>query len=389
MDRLVLLHPFFCFIIGTSFFYFAIRQPLGQKRHTLNLLHAFSMINCLCGASLLPSPYSRMWAQFIVWASIHTLSVLSVEKQVIHLDSIFFIQRLRVIFRAWSNIRRLPLLDDTTGTILHGSADDNTTRLSFALLRCGRTIVLWLTYRISTDYISHTFLPSLNVSLQDFAPAKQIVWPPMTTRDLYLRVFFSVYWIWDSYAILTISHDLLALFFVCILRWDMPQEWPPLFGNIVDAYSLRRFWGVFWHRLHVAYFAMLMPSYLNGHYEQHRLQDNSHQEGSRVKIIVKALKALWIFLLSGICHVAVNFATMRNGNTRGEIRFFILNYILCLLETIIQRLARGKFRQPARGSIWVRLFGYGWVFLIFFCVVPAWQYSLVYMTISSRAQVPG
>ncbi|OBT74656.1 hypothetical protein VF21_07014 [Pseudogymnoascus sp. 05NY08] len=62
----------------------------------------------------------------------------------------------------------------------------------------------------------------------------------------------SVQWIWSSYVVLTLSHDILAIFFVTLLRWDQPSQWPALFGSIAEAYSLRRFWGVFWHLLHIA-----------------------------------------------------------------------------------------------------------------------------------------
>lgn len=46
------------------------------------------------------------------------------------------------------------------------------------------------------------------------------------------------------------------------------SQWPALFGSIAEAYSLRRFWGVFWHRLHVAVFEAYMPSFLLHFYDQ-------------------------------------------------------------------------------------------------------------------------
>lgn len=389
MDTILLTHPFSWFILGIYFFYLAVQRPPCLRRWILSFFHASSMTICLHRADHIPILYRRLWTEFVVGSTINASSALLVEKQVIHLGSSFFIQRIRVVLRTWSNMRRLPLLDDATSTALQNSANDGAARLTFALLKSGRVLVLWLMQRIAIGYISHTFLFNLNISHQDFASTKQVIWPLMTRKDLYLRTFFSLNWIWDTYAILTISHDLLAIFFVCVLRWDMPQEWPPLFGNITEAHSLRRFWGVFWHRLHVAPFTILMPTYLNSHHIQHILHGNLHLKGSRVAVIMKALKALWIFLLSGICHVAANFAMMRKGNTREEIRFFLSNYMLCFMETIVERTVRGKSRQPTISSIWIRLLGYGWIFAVFFCLVPAWQYSLIYIALDSHAGVPG
>ena len=42
---------------------------------------------------------------------------------------------------------------------------------------------------------------------------------------------------------LACSHNLLAVWFVCILRWDNDEDWLPLFGRATESYSLRRFSG--------------------------------------------------------------------------------------------------------------------------------------------------
>ena len=44
------------------------------------------------------------------------------------------------------------------------------------------------------------------------------------------------------------QHDVLAIIAVG-LKLDSPDEWPPLYGNILEAYTLRRYWGSFWHLL--------------------------------------------------------------------------------------------------------------------------------------------
>lgn len=41
----------------------------------------------------------------------------------------------------------------------------------------------------------------------------------------------------------------MGILFVAVMRVDEPHEWRPLFGNPLETYSLKRFWGRFWHRL--------------------------------------------------------------------------------------------------------------------------------------------
>ncbi|POR31097.1 Uncharacterized protein TPAR_08715 [Tolypocladium paradoxum] len=270
-----------------------------------------------------------------------------------------FIQRLRAVFRVWSNIRRLPLVRGNIGT----------SRVSFAFLRGGRAMTLWVIYRLTTELTS-SILRWLNVTIMHFAPANRGILPPMTRRDLYLRAVFSVRWIWSTYAVLTGTHDLLAIFFVCLLRWDQPDEWPALFGSLAEAYSLRRFWGAFWHRLHVAPFEAYFPLSFLRCDETHQPQRFAGRGPTG-----KALRALWMFLLSAGCHATINWVTMGNANATQEFRFFLSNYAVCFAETVAKQTVWGKL--GSEGGILVRLCGYVWVIAVFFCLVPAWQYSLV------------
>ncbi|KAI1443235.1 hypothetical protein F5Y02DRAFT_226146 [Annulohypoxylon stygium] len=171
------------------------------KRRSLSFLHVFTMVKCLYGAGILPSPFSRIWAQFVVWASIHTSSTLLVENLIIHPRSTrtTFTLNLRAVFRTWSNIRRLALRSDANFNAVHNITYEGTGRFSFALKKCVRALSLWLIQRNIIDYVFHNFFLALNVSLQDFAAPKQDILPSMIQRDLYIRVIFAVYWIWDAY----------------------------------------------------------------------------------------------------------------------------------------------------------------------------------------------
>ncbi|OTA81200.1 hypothetical protein M434DRAFT_47183, partial [Hypoxylon sp. CO27-5] len=167
----------------------------------------------------------------------------------------------------------------------------------------------------------------LEISAEDFAPVHQGLLPSLTHRGICLRTIISFHWIWSTYYLLTSAHDILAILFVSILQWDLPSEWPCLFGSVLEAYSLRRFWGVFWQRLHVHIIAAYTPNFLC-----------SVEIGQRGNLwwgrrMTNALRALWIFLMSACCHALVNLVVSQKNTIRLELHFFLANYMACLMET--------------------------------------------------------
>ncbi|KAK8044993.1 hypothetical protein PG993_005017 [Apiospora rasikravindrae] len=168
--------------------------------------------------------------------------------------------------------------------------------------------------------------------------------------------------------VLTGVHDLAALLCVSLLRWDQPRDWPPLFGDITEAYSLRRFWGVYWHRLHVASFTSFMPSTLQ------MVPEGAGSGKSRLGFA--ALRTLWMFTMSAFSHAAANWFIRRNSNFSAEACFFLFNCVVCLQERLVEKKLLSIIPNGVKG--WLRPFGYVWVLLVFLCTVPMWQYPLIY-----------
>jgi hypothetical protein len=162
-------------------------------------------------------------------------------------------------------------------------------------------------------------------SAADFAPTRQILIrrllslqpePPFTAREMQIRFYVSMYWIWIAYLMLELCHTVLALFFVVLLRLDNPEDWTPLFGSPLQAYSIRRFWTKFWHRLTVA------PCVSSGRMITRRvagLQPGSQHE----KIFI----APWAFFVSGIFHVVADWASGEPCYPVDDMLFFIANFL--------------------------------------------------------------
>ncbi|KAI0409480.1 hypothetical protein F4802DRAFT_593127 [Xylaria palmicola] len=312
-----------------------------------------SILGCLRAEALryLPMP-PRVWVQFVIWATLHTSSLLFMEKGALDPGSLPLRRRLGIIVRTWSNIRRLPLREET-GNFRYSKFD-------FILKRSAQVLFLLMAQRVISSLSINAF-KSLSINLSDFAPSKQGILPPFNGKDLSLRAVLSLQWIWDTYIILNACHHLFAMVFVAALRWDLPEDWPPLFGSVAEAYSLRRFWGVFWQRLHVVPFEHFMPRFL--------VQD---QRGKLSGTCRSSLRALWVFTISALCHIAVNWVVLHQGGTVPELRFFLSNFFICLVE----KLTTSWLPCISRSST-LRFLGYFWVMVIFFCLVPSWRYPLI------------
>lgn len=354
----ITLHPLLWYSIGTLFFYLAIQQPRSLLRLLLSTLHALSMMIPL-------SPWHDMSriencfivAPFLLYSTIHTVSMLYMDGRVLQLNSTPLVQRLREVFRLWSNIRGIRLAEGT-------NCDSRTTRTRFAMRRLCHSGAMWLIYHFFGE-LSVRALRGLNVSIRDFMLPSQSILPQMKSRDLCIRAVMSVNWIWSSYVLLSGAHDLSATFFVSLLGWDQPQEWPPLFGRLVDAYSLRRFWGYFWHQLHTNLYERFIPF---------SLQSTRTPRKKRLGLVCKAFRAFWMFFLSAICHAFVNWVMLKNANIIPEMRFFLVNYAVCLVETVGKGTSWAKL-EP--GWWTTRIIGYAWVLFIFICLVPGWRYPLI------------
>ncbi|GKT93724.1 toxin biosynthesis protein [Colletotrichum tofieldiae] len=237
--------------------------------------------------------------------------------------------------------------------------------ISFGLERILRALALWLLDRYIYEIFITRTLGSLPLGISSFAPANQALFPGspwasshFTRADLILRAVTCTHWIWSTYSGLTVAHHACAALFVSVLVWDSPEDWAsqPLFGSVWDAYTLRRFWGVFWQRLHVVPFSACTPPW-----------------------IPKALRALWVFLLSAACHALANWVLYRRACALSEVRFFVSNWAVCLLETACGLDDQKAAAKPGSTIVsWGRrLVGLGFVWTFFFCTVPAWQYPVV------------
>lgn len=169
------------------------------------------------------------------------------------------------------------------------------------------------------------------------------------------------------------ADDALAIISVVILRLDRPEDWPPLFGSLSEAYSIRRFWGKFWHRL------VVRPYSKFGKLFSRRIVGlRPHSEADRILVFFT------VFCLSGVAHAFVAWWELGQcAYWTRDIAWFGGNFGAGAFEMIVVRLLRSlalrmcwakPWRQMSETPFFAKAVGFAWVFGFFFWSVPKWQY---------------
>ncbi|KAK2774468.1 hypothetical protein CKAH01_03701 [Colletotrichum kahawae] len=277
--------------------------------------------------------------------------------------------------RVWNNPRKLKFRQPGPA-----SASWNVL-IRFLFRRGSRVAIGFLVDKLVVQRIQGHI--SATSSLLDFTPdQQQIIRPifshfffdeiespygPISSHRLALRAFISVSWIWANFLVLEAYHFVFAIIFVVILRLDDPEDWPPLFGSIADAWTLQRFWGRFWHRVATPTLTTWTRFLLRG---------------AEKRTFGKVLQAFGVFFLSGLMHATASWKTGQHFEHL-DIWFFSINFVAVGAEiTVIKSLSwcfRGTRIAILVEKSWMmrmagKALGFMWVFAWFFWAVPRWLY---------------
>lgn len=133
------------------------------------------------------------------------------------------------------------------------------------------------------------------------------------------------------------------------LGLSRPEDWPPLYGNIWDAFTVRRVWGCFWHKL----IRRTLSSYAKFAVRTLRLTDET---GAIVHLILT-------FTLSGIFHalpLRVMLGPDHHGLPISTIFFFASQAIAILFEEAVVSWYVRATGGPAEVRVWHKVIGFLW-----------------------------
>ncbi|KAK5999047.1 Acetyltransferase aurG [Cladobotryum mycophilum] len=171
----------------------------------------------------------------------------------------------------------------------------------------------------------------------------------------------------DSY------YDVLTIISVS-LNLDPPEDWPPLFGDIREAYSVRRFWGRYWHRLIYHSFSAFGGSISTRLFA-------FKKGGQAARYASNAL----VFVLSGVMHWFVEYSELGECSDLGQIYYFTLHFVAIAAEEMFQMALRAvemRVSTDANGHAWwralKRIVGYVWVASVFMYAEEKFGYPTYY-----------
>ncbi|KAJ5157830.1 uncharacterized protein N7482_008930 [Penicillium canariense] len=150
---------------------------------------------------------------------------------------------------------------------------------------------------------------------------------------------------------------------------DVAANWPPLFGSMADVYTIRKFWGKFWHQ----YLRQPFTAVSN-----FIARDVLHLP--RPSILERYTNIFLVFLLSGMLHVIVDHIQTVPYEYSGSLIGFPIMALGIMLEDGVQALwktlssSAGKEPSSDEESVpplWQRAVGYIWT-MTWLAVTSTW-----------------
>lgn len=351
--------------------HFALHCSNQQARTILILLHFTFAVSSFLASTKMPLAFlASLWAQSMALNIVHVFSVLFIEK--IPAPSrgkyhVLSIQGICSTYRLWANPRLLPAVDGPDD-----ERDYDVSRPVFLLLCLVKVVTYYSLHNwalpIYYKEIIRSILPS-DVT----RPALLDRWDlGLAPRDVVVRSYMAVSWVWDSLVFLDGTNATLAMFFVGI-GFDHPGDWPQLFGNFHEACGLRNFWGRFWHKL-------AMRPYRNCGLVVSRALKYLPCGRSLERNLTNGVIAFVVFLLSGLSHAAVSWRLGMHDWL--DVKWFLLNFAACFIEKLFVSWIRyfmtacglEKDLKAIERSWLGKMIGYAWVFTFLFWSVPLWMY---------------
>lgn len=254
---------------------------------------------------------------------------------------------------------------------------------SFLACRSTRFILLYILLDLLT-------LQDLENAETKCAPGQDAILPRLLNNWISGPEFAELIGVTFAYGIcgvigLTACHDLVSVVSVGSGS-SVVVDWPPLFGDPRDAYTLRRFWGVFWHQQ----FRIVLTS-VSGFvvHDVLRFPREKSEAGTGMRMEGLAGRYLKLFLalmLSGAMHLNSDRVQGVDVRESGAVKFFFWQGVGIAIEDIVQAGYRcvtgGKRDVKGRGraekpSVWMRTLGFVWVAAYMVLVAPTWMFPVL------------
>ena len=242
----------------------AFAVPLRYRPWTLLaiLLPAYASFQTINYLVIIPG-LPGIWGYITILGAFHFISLLYIKKWTLRLEKDEDGKPLGTFMwpttRSWKKIYRItcnPRLlnvpaNDIAGIqpdlVLKNGTESALSPLSILKLVLGWFIQVFIIPRLFSEII-------MPFHMEDFGPVRQVYFRRLllptslkasnavTVRETFIRAFFAVNSFWSTVLVLESLNIVFALFWVLVARVSEPGDWPVLFGNALDTYTLGRFW---------------------------------------------------------------------------------------------------------------------------------------------------
>lgn len=366
-ETLYALEPVAWFLATLPLFHYSLRQPPKSRRKLLFLQSLFPIQWYRTSDRLALFLPDCVWfvAMTALCAAVHHTSALMLEGWTLSelRKSCPGRSDLAVVTKAWLNSRRAPLERRP------GERASWAQRVRFV----GRKLFEMAVLGILCGFYEAMISRGLQPGSDDFAEHQRGFFHWKLDRQALLRLCLAFHWAWLTIFFSQVLHNIMAILFVAVIPLDHPDDWPPLYGSPRQVYSLRRFWGIFWHKIAAPSQAMY------GRFISRRLF--GFGAGTSAE---KCFVAFWVFAFSGVLHVLVNLkADPETEDPLMDFRFLLLNFCGGSFEMLVGFLIPGRVKR--RVPVLVRrMMGFAWVYAFFYCTVPSYQWAEYYKMARER-----
>lgn len=189
----------------------------------------------------------------------------------------------------------------------------------------------------------------------------------VTAEEIVLRVMSSMlHWVVFVF-LLQGLYDVAAIGVVG-LGWGRIERWPPLFNSWKECWSVRRFWGSFWHQGTRQKF-LAPANFLS--FSILRLTPGT--------LVARYTVLILTFMVSGIHHQLGDVATGVPWEEAGAARFYLMQALGIMIEDTVQgtyRFINGSQRTDTRPKGWKAVLGFCWLFVWLIWTSPSWVYPV-------------
>ncbi|KAF9252962.1 hypothetical protein DTO006G1_2193 [Penicillium roqueforti] len=168
-----------------------------------------------------------------------------------------------------------------------------------------------------------------------------------------------------------LAYRVLSIFFVGI-GLDSPADWPPAFGSMADAFTLRNFWGKFWHQFMRQPFTSI---------SNFIARDFLHL--TRSSMLERYTNIFIVFLISAMFHVMVDILQSVPMERSGSMPFYLSFVFGIMLEDGVQNIwqrvqAPENWQEVKQSSgivpLWKRAVGMVWV-MLWLGITSTWYFT--------------